>query len=162
MSKAKRVVLEISTWRGISIGAQHYYGKLHWYDADDEYQTHEITRILDKESAFKLTKQKNSGRAEDYQWFDYEAGDESTDFDSRQEIRDIAIATYKEHYPEANMLQEGRWAVCDPQEVIDADDKELMKGINWMYERAEEIGWYEGDYDEMMILSNAYCKLVDI
>lgn len=151
--------LEISTWRGVSIGAVHYYGKIRCYPS--EVPDLDIERVLTKDAAFKLTKQKNAGRNPERCWFDYSEGDKSNEFDSKDEIREIALRVWKEHFPDAVMLQEGRSAVADPQRVLAADDPKLMIKFNKMWERAEEIGYYDGGHEEEMCkISNKYWSIV--
>jgi hypothetical protein len=156
----KMVTLEIESWMGVSIGAIHFYGTLHFDDTDGEYQRIEIRRVLDEDAAYKLTKQKNSGKNPDY-WVDYEEGQDTECFDGSGDIKRIAIDTWKEHCPDGELLICGRFAVGDPQEVIAADDPEVMKLINEMCDHAELIGGYEGDFDTMRKISDLYCKLIE-
>jgi len=156
----KIVTLEIGTWRGMSIGAVHYYGKLVFYDSDLNIIDVDIHRILDEESAFRLTKQTNRSRNPDH-WIDFSAEDSTKCFDSKGEIREIAKKIWRDHCPDGDILIEGMFAVGDPQEVIDGNDKTIVDTINGLWERALEIGGYEGDREEMTRISNEYCGLVD-
>lgn len=154
------MTLEIDTWRGISFGAQHYYGHLYYYDEDGEYCKHEIKRTLTKEAADKLTKQKNVNVSP--KWFRcYEAGQEVGEFDSKSEIREIALKIWKDLLPSAVLLFEGRDAVASPQEVIAADDPALMKKINDWYDECEMLGWFDGDnVKEVERISDEFWELM--
>jgi hypothetical protein len=156
----KTVTLEIESWCGVSIGAVHCYGNLLYDDADGKFQKVEIRRTLDADGAIKMMKQKNDNRNPDY-WVEYSAGDTTECFDGSGEIKEIARKRWKELCPDAGLLICGRFAVGDPQEIIDADDPEVMKLINEMCDHAELIGGYEGDFETMKKISNLYCKLVD-
>lgn len=155
----KTVTLEISSWRGISIGAQHYYGKLIFDDAEGKYQRVELLRTLDDAGATKLMKQQNDGRNPDY-WIEYFAGDRTDCFDTKIELRNLAKKEWKKLCPDAKLLICGSSCCADPQEVLAADDPELMKQINYLWALAEEIDYYEKDEKAMTKIYKAYQKLL--
>lgn len=157
----KRMTLIIDSWRGVSIGAIHYYGKLSFSDADGNYQRIELRRTLDTDAAFKLTKQKNHSKNPDY-WIDFSTGDTTECFDTEKELRDLAIATWKDHCPDAQLLICGQYACGDPQEILAADELWLMVTINELWEMAETINYYDGGHEEfMMKISKIYSTLVE-
>lgn len=154
----KIVSLEISSWRGISIGAVHYYGKLICYPGD--YSEVEILRTLDEDAAFKLTKQKNNNKNPNF-FVEYTKGMKVKEFDNPGEIKEIALKIWKKHFPDAVILQEGRSGIAMPQITLAADDKDLMKQINEWANRIEELGGYDRDNgDEVDKICDEYWKIV--
>jgi len=138
----KHVTLEISSWVGVSIGAQHAYGSLHFYDAELEYRRIRLSRKLTKETAEKLNEQRNEDRSDNLARF--VSGDETECFDTYAHVRRTAKRVWKALCPDAVVLLEGSWAVCDPQKCIAGPD-EIRKEINRLYRKGVAIGGYEGD-----------------
>lgn len=135
------VYLEISSWIGMSLGAMHFYGTMRTgYDNDGNHQKIDMRRPLTSAQAKELNK------AHDVKF--YKAGSLYQGYDTRDEIRQQALATYKDLFPGATILVEGSSAVADPQPILDGP-KDIMDFVNELVRQAEEIGWYEGDYHGM-------------
>lgn len=128
------VYLEITTWQGISLGATHYYGKL-VYGAECIELTHSLTAT----QAAKL------GRLHDWT---YREGDRSPHFDMKEEIIELALSTYKEHFPDAYLLVLGKPCYAEPQPILDGPSN-IKARINQLCERIEAIGGWEQNYREM-------------
>ncbi len=54
------ICLEIATYVGIGIGAEHYYGQLRWYNTDGEYQREELTRGMTPHEAIEYNRKDNT------------------------------------------------------------------------------------------------------
>lgn len=119
----KIVYLSISSWQGISIGAEHYYGKLHFnHDVEDV----ELKRTLNKQAANELTKTHSRiGMS-----IDYEEGEETISWNGVQSIVDYAKTVYKKHFPGADVLVIGDYVNCEPKEWVDGGDFEIKKDMN--------------------------------
>src|SRR5512136_161848 len=103
MNEKRIVYLEIDSWIGTSIGATHFYGEL-----KSNGKHIELKRCLTLHQARELQKK---------DW-PVEAGDLFHGFDTKDEIISLAITTYKEHFPEADILIQGRSACAEPQMVL--------------------------------------------
>jgi hypothetical protein len=91
--------LTISTWAGVSIGAAHYYGRIHQPDTrrsktypmspDEErlYGDVEVEHALTADEARALTAK------DDYHW---EAGTPTRRFDTKEHVMATAIAQWRE------------------------------------------------------------------
>lgn len=106
--------LEISTFRGISFGAEHWYGNLSYYDEDGEYQRDQIEKQFDMEEAKKLDiKDKGRGtyaRA-------VRLGTNFTNrFNSKEELRKKAVEIVKSFGGE--LLVEGNQCYVEPKPVL--------------------------------------------
>jgi len=144
----KIAYVEILTWGGISLGAFHCYGTL-WF-GDKHIK---LMKVLSRSEADALNDKDR------IKFKGYKAGYESERFDSEEEIKKLAIETYKTHFPKAEVLIEGRGSCLDPQEIVDGPP-EFMKSGNKLFVRSEEIGGYEGDEEEMEKISKQWMKLV--
>lgn len=103
MSERKEVILDISTWVGMSIGATHWYGDIQ--KQYDDWETVKLEKILTKADA------KRFNILDSRILFDgaicwYE-GDVSDRFDHHSEVRELAIETWLDHFPDADVLLEG-------------------------------------------------------
>lgn len=147
----KTIVLEISSWAGTSIGAEHYYGRLMGY-ADNKITYVELKKTLTQREADCLNKKDES-------YVKLKQGDESTRFNSKKEIREKAIEIWKQHFPYDEFLLEGRFAVCNPQKCLVAPDG-LKDKINSLYEEQERIGGYERSPKRTEEIYREYTKLI--
>jgi len=147
----KIVVLEIQSWTGISVGAEHFYGKMHYgsYGEDE--------KKVDIEKPMTSSEAKYINEKDEHILFGsrYKKGDPTGRFNSPDEIRKIALKEWKKHFPKAQILTEGSHAVCDPQKVLDAP-KTIKPVLDRLYEKAKAIGGYEGNEREMMKISDEW------
>jgi hypothetical protein len=158
--KLSRVVyLHISTWVGTAaIGAIHYFGELQCGD-----QVVKVTRVLSKPQAEKLNKEARRIKPRsDYEL--YRPDQETEDFLSRKEVRERALEIWKEHFPNADILVEGRRSVADPQQILIGPPHIMSRVNHWVYE-AEAIGWYDGGHkkemDEIFNEFSQFWKTID-
>lgn len=153
----KGVVLCITSFRGVSPEAIHYYGKLHHYGTKPRVDL-EVRRPLSAREARELTKLDRST----YSWYKgggYKPGDLTDRFDSILELRAFALKHYKELVPGATLLLVGQYAVADPQECLDGPE-ELKLSINNHWSLLERCGGYEGDRKQADFLFRSYQKLL--
>jgi hypothetical protein len=151
----RTITLNISSWAGVSMGAQHYYGELKFYDEDGEMQCVKLERRLTKMTAEILNEQRNRGRSKDCQ-FQYEPGEKTECFNDEKHVRRFALSKWKQFCPHGLILLEGSFACGDPQRCLSAFDPDIKKGLNMLVKKAEDIGWYEGDYDAMCKVSSIH------
>lgn len=108
------VFLEITSWIGTSMGAQHYYGKL-VSRSNGEYESVSLKRSLTTKEARNLSKA--------HDWT-YEKGHLSDCMVTKDIVRNVAISEWKKHFPKAEVLREGNPAyVDDPHSVLDRTEK---------------------------------------
>lgn len=124
------VHLEISSWQGVSIGAQHYYGKLTGY-IDGEYTSVEVMHPMSKEMADELNAKDD--------WDGYEEGTETIRFDTEEEIRKRALETWREHFPSAIMLFEGSGSYVEPKKCLACPYEKAMNVFNRTFEWWEKM-----------------------
>ena len=132
--------LEITSFSGISttsapiviaVAAEHYYGKI---IIPKPYEHVSLTRKLSKRQAIELNKKDGCTH--------YCEGRETERFDSKDEIIELAISSYKAIMPNAKALVLGRISVCDPKLVLDAP-KGIMERCNKIYLAYKKIPWIE-------------------
>ena len=150
----KYVTLHISSWRGISFGAQHYYGSLH-YSGEGVYEERKLRRVLTAKTA-KILNDQRGCTEEENRYARFHAGESTECFDSETHVRLAALRKWKKEFPDAVFLLEGQSAVCDPQKCL-AGPKDLKKTINAFYLASEKTGGYEGDEKEMSRITDEYC-----
>lgn len=145
--------LNISSWVGISIGASHCYGNLHYNGEQIK-----INRILTQTNIDKL-----NGYDRNNVYGCYEVGDECGRFDTRQEIIDLAIKIIKKDYPQVDLLLARDGASVSVNEVYWGKDKKLIDRINELYEEADELEYYSGKDDvRMEELDDEFQELVGL
>lgn len=144
MKKLKVVYLEISSWRGISIGASHWYGKL---VCNGEHI--ELRRKLSAKDAAEMNRKWSSGNI-------FRRGSMCKSFDSEQDIIKLAVTTFKKHFKGASVLVLGHSCTADPQKVL-IGPREFKSKVNAWYRRTERIGGYDGGhYQEMSKISDDF------
>ena len=130
MKKDKIVELEITSWQGVSLGAEHYYGKLRGY-FDDDFVSVEVEAKMTQRQAVAL------GKKDD--WHHYKAGSMTSRFDTKEEVETTAILTFKDKFPNASVLLKGHWAAHEPKKCLSADDLELMDNLNKVFIEYDKI-----------------------
>ncbi len=146
------VYLKISTWQGISLGATHYYGEL-VMSAGEDYRVIELKKSLTKRQAAKLNK------AADMDWL-YEPGDQYHGFDTKAEIIVLAVKTFRDHFPGADLLILGNPAYSEPMPILVGDSQANEKAEE-LVTAAEAIGGYgRGKDKEMDKLVDAWRELI--
>ena len=129
-------VVEISSWAGISIGAEHCYATL--YHPTEELSKERLTRGISREEAAYLNKKDT--------WSGWEEGDVTERFNTEEEIRDAIIELNKKHgYP---LIVEGSYSVAEPQRIIYCTNEEFKTAMNVIHEEFSRHEWDEG-HDEM-------------
>lgn len=146
----KKVILQISSFAG-AIGAEHCYGKLYFDDENDNLETVELTRLVTDKKELEYLSKKCGWKLD--------PDDPINQFNKPSEIIELAKVTYKQYAPNTNVLLEGRYAVADPQRVVDGPDELMIEG-NKLFDEAEAIDWYENDEERMEEISDAWRKLV--
>lgn len=138
MKKMKVVYLRITSFVGISIGASHHYGKL---ICGREHV--ELRRKLSRDDAEEMNRRWGIDSA-------FKKGDFTQCFNTEDEIKKLACATFKTHFPDADVLILGNSACADPQ-IILIGPKAFKDKVNAWYRQAEKIGWYDGGHMSKMI-----------
>ena len=132
--------LEITTWQGISLGAQHFYGELR--TSDDYNDSAKLERKLTPRAAAAMNKsRRNMGLME----LHYRAGQMFNGFDTREEIIALAVKTYREHFSKTTILVLGDRAVAEPCPVLDGPDGVKVTAQK-LYDENEKIhaqSWWD-------------------
>lgn len=128
------VYLKISTFRGISIGAEHYYGKLIFMEP---YLHHELSYTMTQEDAVKLNDK-------DPDWPYHSEGEKSTRFDSKDLVREAAIKYCTEKWNDDEYVL----VESDPISPFNRKRDRILSGIRpvWAYDATDrEIDkWLKG------------------
>jgi len=112
---ATTVWLELSSWRGVSFGAIHYYGTL---QVSDDYKGRlELKRTLTISDARELTKLQNDNSLLGLK-FRWNKGDQTRSFDTEDDVITLAKKTYQEHFPKAKRLVLGSPLHCEPDKLL--------------------------------------------
>lgn len=135
------VYLQISSHIGISLGAIHYYGKLH--GNREANHTVDVWKRMTRREATKLTKGDSFG-------FKYRAGNTTRRFETKELLRIHADTLLRKHFPSAVILLEGSWAVYQPQRVLWSEDPVIKDTVNAMYEVCEALGWWDRGNDDLV------------
>jgi len=152
----KYAVLNISSWYGVSIGAQHFYGALSFDDEHGKYNRIELERRLTHETARILSIQ----RKDDL----YYSGAMTEAFNTRKHVRRAGIRLWKKLCPHTDFLLEGSYVVANPQKCI-SGPAEIRIKINDFFRRSAATGGYEKDekaMDAIFYEYRAYLKTIGV
>lgn len=125
--------VRMTSWVGMSIGAVHFYAKLKFKDLKEV----EVEHTLTKKEAKVLTKKDNA--AIGYGSYEYEAGDTTGRFDSKEEVFACALEVFEEAGWKAKVLVVGNSSCLNPQECIWCIDKSKIEPLNELYEKLEKM-----------------------
>lgn len=143
--------LEISSWSGISMGAEHLYGSICYYNAEGEYKKHTLKYPMTKELAETLNKKDGQGS-------DWEAGELTDRYESTNQIRDDAVKCFREMLePQGcNILVEGSFATAQPQPVLAWAQGygKIACAFNDLYKKGKAVDW---NWDKDCNLLEALC-----
>ncbi len=112
------VFLQISSWRGTSIGATHWYGNMCTYDYSKRVK---MQYELNSRQAIELTKKHNDGSLFGPGVYHYREGDEASSYDTKDEIIKQAIATWRELFPGKNVLVLGDPVIAETPLKLDGE-----------------------------------------
>lgn len=158
MINLKTVYLEIASWQGISMGAQHYYGELVSRE-EDGHRTVKLTRILTSRQAAKANRYRSSDS-----FLNVKAGQESEGFDEKEEIIELALKVWLNHFPDAQILIQGRITVAEPQEILACPAyPQIIEPANKLYEEFESFeGYhYKRNWQKAEEIDDKWTKLIN-
>ena len=108
--------LKITTWAGMSIGATHYYGDI-LFPYDKHKEDIKLSFILTKRDVLLLHK-KERMYALSYRT-KYIIGEESSRFDTKEEIEKAGIKYYEENLKKKySILVLGDSGIMEPQKIL--------------------------------------------
>ena len=146
------MVLQISTWMGVSLGAEHWYGRLSTDDGKrDERMRHSMTS---EEAKNENKKDREMGQT----FFRWKKGAMTQGYSSRQQIIDQAREEFKTFEPKATVLIEGMVGCGSPQTILEGPDwfKTMGNMINDAWP-----GWRAGKDEECERLGAQWAKLIE-
>ena len=144
MKQPKMAYLVISSWIGVGIGAEHFYGKITFRST---------SRVDTREKELKRKLSLNEAKALDKKdgCHTWRVLRETERFNSSDDIRKLAIKTYKKLFPLAEFLIEGRSSIAEPQPIIAGDDKKLMREVNRLNKMADDVGRWDNNEEMQKI-----------
>lgn len=148
----------VSTYRGISFGAVHFYVKLH---CQSPRRMIEVQHVLTEAEA-EILREKDD-------WPSWRSDDTTQRFDTKEEAIEAARIVWAAEAGEGDALILGDSAYAEPQPILEGPRDFKIVG-NRLHELCEKIGWWDGpesgvldgvgyNRDEAM---NAICKHWDI
>jgi nitrous oxide reductase len=146
------VILELSSWAGVSFGATHYYGKLIGY-IGEKYTSHEVKHKMSAEFAVELSKKDD--------WSHYKEGLETNRFNNPIDVRHGALTILKEIFPDCHVLLEGNFAYAIPQKCIWSEKPEYKDMLNEVWKKYEDIPNIKINYPKQDVLWNKFRKLIE-
>lgn len=132
----KIAFLHITTWvNSYDMFAQHYYGRIVF----DDKESVDVDFTLTKADAAKLNKKERDSLTRIPS--NYEAGETSGRFDSKERLYEEAIKLFNSDPHGCEILLVGEPYVYDPMEMI-VGPEEIIKEANVLWENFEEFdGW---------------------
>jgi len=144
---ANVVYVQITSWYPISVGAEHYYGKLVYKGKDR--QSMELLRTLSQKEATYLNKKDGC-----HLW---SKGEETKRWDTRQQVVEEAEKVWKKHFPDADLLVLGGSAnSLEPQHILIGPDW-LKEIVNPLAVELQALDWdIKGDRERITEIEETY------
>ncbi len=117
--RAVTVWLKITSWRGISFGAIHYYGELQIDVEYPENGSFELRRTLTASQAARMNKMDRELRPGDKYAGRWRAGETTDGFDTREDVIKQARKVWKKMFPRHRRLVLGDSVYDKPEAVLD-------------------------------------------
>ena len=132
--------VKITTWAGMSVGATHYYGDI-VFPYEDHKDDIKLTFLLTKRDVLLLHK-KERMYAPSYRT-KYIIGEESSRFDTKEEIEKAGIKYYEENLKKKYLLLvRGDSGIIEPQKILAYNCKKPLQ-----IKLIEEINTLASQYD---------------
>jgi hypothetical protein len=125
------ICLHISSWNGISVGAEHFYGNLSTYMCCD-IPDHELKRKIKE-----VTEARYLSKKVGYKGM-YKVGDETSCFTTSNQVIKEARKKYKKLYPGTKVIVLGNTGICSPQEII-LGPRVFKREVNKIWRAYEKI-----------------------
>lgn len=143
--------LEISSYRGISIGAVHYYGRIrlqHRDDLDSYKDPIELQRPIDTKEAIVMNKEFRESKGADYDR--YYAGMLTNGFWQPVDVITNRIEYFKTKYPDGILMSRSsaEWSAWKEVLYYPKQFKKIAEKMNKLSIKFREIDGYEGDEKE--------------
>jgi hypothetical protein len=153
--------LEVTSWAGVAIGAEHFYGSFNWCDESNDFKEHRLTKTISQKEASYLNK-KMAGENTDYIDSRYREGDEVNCFDTVEEVRKVAMKNWRD-ITGCDLLLGGSFACASVEFALDGPDQDVVDRINDLYKQAVEIDFYEDEEleDQMNLIDELFRKIVE-
>ena len=127
--KPKEIIcLNITSWSGVSIGAEHYYGKMKPYFYDDEREEIELERKITEISEARYLSKKLGYKGI------LKVGSKTNCFATETHLIQECRKQYKKYFPGTKVIVLGDRGICAPQCIILGP--RTFKKINNSYWRA--------------------------
>jgi len=150
--KIKLVVLQVSSYTEIgSIGAEHWYGKLHCIDESGRKSLELKRKLADKKEIDHLNEKDETSDISAWK-----AGDETNRFQSRKDVEDEAVRQWEGAFPDYDALVVGLTAVADPQRPLAAKHPTTLKILQCFWDAAQKTGGYEKNPKAMDAIFQEY------
>lgn len=151
--------LNISSWRGISPEAVHFYGTFYYGDERDI----KVEKILTQKEADTLNAYERMN-SPSYLHMDYQKGDTTERFDNWDEIINVVVKMLEKEYPQVDLLFEGSGTSVSCNRPLWGKDKKLVKRLDELFKEADELDFYTYDKNEkrMEELDDEFSKLVGL
>lgn len=129
--------LDISTFRGISFNAEHYYAN--FSTSVTPKRKVSVERLLTEEYADVLTAKDPS-----YTW---RVGTSTNRYDTKEEATAAALVAWRHVAGEGDVLVMDRHAYTDEPVVVLAGPPDVMAMADIIWEQSRETDWWKGTYD---------------
>ena len=133
----KVVIIETSSWVGLSFGAEHYYAKM-WYEKDGKDERTKLERPISQKEADYLNEKDG--------WHGWSAGYLTERFNEKDEIYVSAEKFLKENNIEWDIIIDGSFSIVEPQEIVklNKDCNVDINKLNTLYRLFDKLEWTRG------------------
>ena len=140
LSDIQLVHLHVSTLRGSSFGAIHWYSELQTEDEEGSLKIIELSHPLTPQEAVQLN------QSDGFHLVDYKAGDSYSGFWSHESAASAGLEQWRDVCPEGLFLVLGRSIYLKPKIVVDTvfkDDLIIKTTACEIVAQCEDISWFD-------------------
>ena len=133
--------LKISSWAGISLGAEHWYPTLSASGGNG--QRYRVEQVISVDYAQELTVKDNDMSSDNI--YAFRPGETTNRFQTKELAVAAGIAVFDHLSDEGDVLMHGESAYALPMGGALAGPEDLVRRINEVVAEAEAIGWWDHD-----------------
>lgn len=131
---SKIAYLEITSFKGCCVRAEHYYGVI----KDHKHNEIRLNRVINDPEEINYLNKKDYGFSIESRYGLWKKGDETERFNSIEELRKEAEKVFKENFPDCKVLIEGSSSTIQPQLCL-LGPPVFKRIVNKFYRKYEKL-----------------------
>jgi hypothetical protein len=159
----KKITLDITSFKGISLGAIHYYGKLKYKNESLKLEVIRLENTISAEEAEVWNAHERRTYPGKKKYWNWEAGDTYDGFSRKSDMWDEAIKICKELFPEGSYyIVQGGYSYIEPQLIVYGFDEEVTEKLNIIASKHMNLNWdNKEEREEILRLEKEWSDIIE-